>query len=143
MSVEQRSLEEVVLAYIEAWNTPDEETQRTLLDRCWADDATYIDPASEVRGKDALVAHIGGFLRGERYGLGAGCRIPISSGVEHHHGMISFTWVLLNPEGVPVSRGLDFGELAADGRLQRITGFFGPPPPIPDDWPDHLVWHGD
>ena len=37
--------------------------------------------------------------------------------------MISFTWVLLNPEGVPVSRGLDFGELAADGHLQRITGF--------------------
>ena len=40
MSVEQRSLEEVVLAYIEAWNTPDEEARRTLLDRCWADDAT-------------------------------------------------------------------------------------------------------
>ena len=70
-------------------------------------------------------------------------RLPISSGVEHHHGMISSTWVLLNPEGVPVSRGLDFGELAADGRLQRIIGFFGPPPPIPDDWLDHLVWHGD
>jgi hypothetical protein len=123
MSVEQRSLDEVVLAYIEAWNTPDQEARRNLLDRCWTDDATYIDPASEVQGKDALVAHIGGFLSGERHGLGAGCRIPMSSGVEHHHGMIRFTWVLLNPEGVPVSRGLDLGELAADGRLQRITGF--------------------
>ncbi len=51
--------------------------------------------------------------------------------------------VLLNLEGVPVSRGLDFGELAADGHLQRFTGFFGPPSPVPDDWPDHLVWHGD
>ena len=50
MSVEQRSLEEVVLAYIEAWNTPDEEARRNLLDRCWADNATYIDPVSEVRG---------------------------------------------------------------------------------------------
>ena len=37
--------------------------------------------------------------------------------------MIRFTRVLLNPEGVPVSRGLDLGELAADGPLQRITGF--------------------
>ena len=104
MSLEQRSLQEVVLAYIEAWNTPDEEARRSLLDRCWADNAAYIDPVSEVRGKDALVAHIGGFLSGQRYGLGAGCRIPISSRVEHHHGMISFIWVLLNPEGVPVSR---------------------------------------
>jgi hypothetical protein len=59
MSVEQRSLDEVVLAYIEAWNTPDEEARRNLLDRSWTDDATYIDPASEVQGKDALVAHMG------------------------------------------------------------------------------------
>jgi len=24
--------------------------------------------------------------------------------------------------------GIDFGELAPDGRLRRIAGFFGPPP---------------
>jgi hypothetical protein len=28
--------------------------------------------------------------------------------------------------------GMDFVELAADGRLQRITGFFGAFPPIPE-----------
>ena len=41
--------------------------------------------------------------------------------------------------------GMDyFVELAAaaDGRLQRITGFFGSFPPIPESWPEHLVWHG-
>jgi hypothetical protein len=52
--------------------------------------------------------------------------------------MIRFTWVLLDPKSVSVFEDLDVGELAADGRLQRIIGFFGPPPPIPDDWPDHL-----
>jgi hypothetical protein len=33
MSVEQQSLEEVMLAYIEAWNTPEEEARRNLLDQ--------------------------------------------------------------------------------------------------------------
>jgi hypothetical protein len=142
MSAEQRSLDEVMLAYIEAWNTPDEQSRRNLLDRCWADDGTYTDPISEVHGKEALVAHIGRFLSEGPSGRGPGYRIPIGSGVEHHHGVIRFTWVLLDPEGAPVYEGLDVGELAADGRLQRIIGFFGPPPPIPDDWPDHLAWHG-
>ena len=36
----------------------------------------------------------------------------------------------------------DFVGLAAEGRLQRITGFFGSFPPIPESWPEHLVWHG-
>ena len=30
-------------------------------------------------------------------------------------------------------------ELAADGRLQRITGFFGAFPPIPESWPVGLL----
>lgn len=133
--------EEAVRAYIAAWNTRDDTARRDLLDRCWAEDGIYVDPLSEVHGREALATHIGRFLR-EGYGRGPGCRIPISSGIDHHHGMVRFMWVLLDPDGVPVSRGTDFGELAPDGRLQRIAGFFGAPAPIPDAWPDHLVWDG-
>ena len=39
MSVNQRTLDEVVLAYIEAWSTPDEAVRRQLLDVSLADDA--------------------------------------------------------------------------------------------------------
>jgi hypothetical protein len=45
MSANQRSLDEVVLAYIEAWSTPDEAVRRELLDTSLADDASYTDPA--------------------------------------------------------------------------------------------------
>jgi len=34
---------------------------------------------------------------------------------------------MVNPEGNRVSEGIDFGEVASDGRLIRITGFFGLP----------------
>jgi hypothetical protein len=91
MSVGQRNLDEVMVAYIEAWNTLEEQSRRNLLDRCWADDGTYTDPISEVRGKEALVAHIGRFLSEGPSGRGPGYRIPIGSGVEQHHGMIRFS----------------------------------------------------
>ena len=143
MSINQRSLEEVVLAYIEAWSTADEAVRRELLDMSVADDASYTDPAYEVRGKEEIVSLIGRSLSGEAYdGAGARGRIPISSGLDQHHGMIRFSWVLVDPQGRPVLEGMDFVELAADGRLQRITGFFGAFPPIPESWPEHLVWRG-
>jgi hypothetical protein len=144
MSVDQRSVDEALLAYAEAWNTPDATKRRELLDIGLSDDCSYTDPAYEVRGKEELADHIGRSLSGEAYdGLGAGARIPLSSGLDQHHGMFRFTWVLIEPQEQQILlEGMDFVELAADGRLQRITGFFGAFPPIPESWPEHLVWRG-
>jgi hypothetical protein len=144
MSVDQRSVDEALLAYAEAWNTPDATKRRELLDIGLSDDCSYTDPAYEVRGKEELADHIGRSLSGEAYdGLGAGARIPLSSGLDQHHGMFRFTWVLIEPQEQQILlEGMDFVELAADGRLQRITGFFGTFPPIPESWPEHLVWRG-
>jgi hypothetical protein len=137
MSANQRSLDEVVLAYIEAWSTPDEAVRRELLDTSLADDASYTDPAYEVRGKEEIARHIGRHLSGEAYdGAGAGARIPISSGIDQHHGVFRFSWVMVDPQEQLQEQllleGMDFVELAADGRLQRIAGFFGAFPPIPE-----------
>jgi hypothetical protein len=92
MSVNQRSLDEVVLAYIEAWSTPDAAVRRELLDMSLADDGSYTDPFYEVWGMEELADLIGRSLRGEAYdGAGVGARIPISSGVDQHHGMFRFS----------------------------------------------------
>src|SRR5829696_6852940 len=144
MSVNQRTLNDVVLAYIEAWSTPDEAVRRELLDASLADDASYTDPAYEVRGKEEIASHIGRSLSGEAYyGAGPGARIPISSGVDQHHGMFRFSWVMVDPQQRQILlEGMGFVELAADGLLQRITGFFGAFPPILEGWPEHLLWRG-
>jgi hypothetical protein len=142
MSVNQRILDEDAwLAYAEAWNTPDATVRRELLHIGLADDCSYTDPAYEARGKEELADHIGRSLSGEAYdGLGAGARIPISSGVDQHHVMFRFTRVLIEPQERRILlEGMDFVELAADdGRLQRITGFFGGFPPYlragPSTW---------
>ena len=63
--------------------------------------------------------------------------------MDQHHGMFRFSWVMVDPQERPILEGMDFVEVAADGLLQRITGFFGAFPPVPESWPEHLVWRGE
>jgi hypothetical protein len=45
--------------------------------------------------------------------------------IDSHHDQLRFAWQVVGPDGsVPVA-GIDVGVLAPDGRLERITGFFG------------------
>ena len=50
------------------------------------------------------------------------------SAVDMHHDQLRFVWDLVTPEGAVVVAGVDIGALASDGRLPRITGFFGEVP---------------
>ena len=118
-----RKLEEVVASYGSAWNERDAAARRRALENAWADGGVYSDPTAHVEGREALVAHIGGFQAQM-----PGARLVLTSGVDEHHGAIRFTWTLMANDGTIVTEGIDFGELAGDGRLRRITGFFGPPP---------------
>src|SRR5436309_1616811 len=54
-----------------------------------------------------------------------GHRFRRLSGIDTHHDQLRFAWDLVSPEGAVVVAGLDIGALASDGRLRRITGFFG------------------
>ena len=36
-----------------------------------------------------------------------------------------YAWELVGPDGTVALTGLDVGELAGDGRVRRISGFFG------------------
>jgi hypothetical protein len=118
------STEEIVAAYGAAWNEPDDAARAALLVKSWADDGVYCDPTATVNGRVALVAHIGGFLQ-----MMPGHTLEITSGVDAHHDLVRFAWVLRKDEETALE-GMDFGELAPDGRIQRIVGFFGrfPPP---------------
>ena len=57
-----------------------------------------------------------------------GHRFRRLSGIDTHHDQLRFAWDLVSPEGAVVVAGLDIGALASDGRLRRITGFFGEAP---------------
>lgn len=118
---------DVVSGYTAAWNEPDEASRRALLQEAWSDDGVYCDPTATVDGREALVAHIAGFQRQM-----PGARIDVASGVDEHDGWLRFAWTMLGADGATMIEGFDVGELAADGRLRRIVGFFGPFPPTED-----------
>ena len=115
---------DIVASYGAAWNEPDEAARTALLEKAWADDGFYQDPLGTADGRAALVAHIGGFH--ERF---PGHTIDVASGVDSNVGDLRWAWVMRNGDEV-VLDGVDFAELAADGRIQRIAGFFGPLPPL-------------
>jgi len=114
---------EIVAAYGAAWNEPDEAKRRELLELSWADDGVFQDPRDRAEGREALLALMAGFRQAF-----AGGSIVLTSGLDEHHGLIRFTWRIDDAQGTSVLEGIDFGELAPDGRIKLIAGFWGPPP---------------
>lgn len=116
-----RDLNDIVDTYFEAWNEPDAGTRRTLAEKAWAADARYVDPVSDVTGAGGFAGMVAGIQ--EHY---AGHSVVRTSAIDQHHDQIRFEWELRAADGAVVVAGVDYGELAPDGRLQSITGFFGP-----------------
>ena len=118
------TVNEIVAAYGAAWNETDQARRTALLEQSWADGGVYSDPTATVDGRTALVDHIGGF-----HAVMPGHTIDMVSAVDTYNEVFRFAWVMRKGEEVAVE-GVDFGEIAADGRIQRIVGFFGPFPPL-------------
>lgn len=105
--------------YFEMWNSVDAAERRRLVEAAWAPEGRYADPVLAAAGYDELVAMVDGV-----HAQFPGCAFRRTSGVDAHGLHVRFAWELAGPDGVVVA-GIDVGELAEDGRLQRITGFFG------------------
>lgn len=114
---------EIVKTYCAAWSETDMEARAALLETAWADDGVYEDPMGRADGRTALIKHIGAVQS-----QFPGAVIEPTSGVDHHNSVLRFNWHMRMPDGSVGVAGVDFGTLAEDGRLQSITGFFGPVP---------------
>ena len=112
-----------VEAYVAAWNEPDATARMNILERCWAEDATYLDPNADLRGREALGAHITKMQAGR-----PGARIEVMSGIDLHHNVVRFLWRLVRGDGSAGDVSIDFGEVDGNGKLAKIVGFFGDAP---------------
>jgi hypothetical protein len=107
-------------AYIAMWNEADPAQRGELIERAWTSDGRYLDPVLAAEGAGALSEMVAGVHT--RF---PGHRFTRVSGVDQHHDQVRFAWKLTAPDGSVAVAGIDIGELADDGRLRRITGFFG------------------
>lgn len=113
------AIDEAVDVYFAAWNEVDAKARKAMLAPIWAEDGIYADPTVETIGIDALSDHIDRVLARL-----PGSRILLTSAVETHHRFARFRWSRVDAGGKPLRDGVDFVEVAADGRFTRMIGFF-------------------
>jgi len=114
----------IVEAYFAMWNEEDVDKRAQHIKDAWADSGRYVDPARDATGHKGLNDMVS-----EARPHFPGHAVRRTSGIDAHHDQLRFAWQVVGPDGsVPVA-GIDVGVLAPDGRLERITGFFGDLPP--------------
>ena len=106
--------------YLAAYGEPDPARRAALIAQVWAEDGRLVDPPAGAEGHDGISA-----LADAVQAQFAGHRFRRTSAVDAHNDAVRFAWELVGPDGAVALAGMDVGEFAPDGRLRRITGFFG------------------
>jgi SnoaL-like protein len=110
----------LVDTYLAMWNETDPARRAAHIAHAFTPTARYVDPQLEAEGHAALGEMVAGVQA--RF---PGYRFRRISGVDSHHAELRFGWELAGPDGGRVVAGIDVGAMAPDGRLARVTGFFG------------------
>jgi SnoaL-like domain len=104
--------------YLDCWNETDAAARRGLIDQHWSENASYIDPLAEARGRDAIDAVIAG-VQAQFPGF-----VFTSAGpVDAHHRQARVTWNLGPSEAQSLIVGFDVIVLDADDRIESVYGF--------------------
>lgn len=109
-----------VHAYLEAWNEPDAAKRAPMIAAVWAEDGQLIDPPFSVQGHEAILGAMSGVH--EQYPEHAFRQV---SAVDAHHDQFRYAWEFVSPSGDVVLAGIDTGQVAEDGSIQRVVGFWG------------------
>ena len=117
-------LDLVIDRYIAIWNETDPQRRRELIARTWTDDASYLDPLMSGDGPDGIDAMVKAVR--ERF---PDHRFRRTGAGDAHHDRVRFGWELVPVHGqTPLVAGVDFGVVAANGRLRTVTGFLDQAP---------------
>jgi hypothetical protein len=117
-----RNVQDVVRVYGSAWNEPVAEERLCALKQSMTEDATYVDPTIDTANLPDLADAIGEFQTSAPQ-----ASIVQLSGLDARAGELRFTWEFQN-DGASVITGADYMELAADGRIASIRGYWDPVP---------------
>jgi hypothetical protein len=111
-----------VAAYVEAWNEPDPDIRLALLSEAMTENAVYHDPTALTVGPEGLSEHIGTYLE-----TAAGTTLALTSTPNAYGQVMRYGWAIETLDERLILGGIDFAELADDGRLSRVVGFFDAP----------------
>jgi hypothetical protein len=121
----KQEVSKVVDAYFDMWNEGDAARRDAIIARAWTPGGSYTDPLLEAAGATAISQMVEAVQ--EKY---PEHRFNRTSGIDVHHSSARYTWELAGPDGSVLVGGVDIADIADDGRLERVTGFFGPIPEL-------------
>jgi len=104
--------------YAAAWSMPDRAARQKVLEARLTPDVQYVDPAISTSGYTEISDYMEHFQVGN-----PGRRFVIADVLSHHSYCLAY-WTMQNEDNDVEMRGASFADLAPDGRLQRIRGFF-------------------
>jgi hypothetical protein len=117
---ETTTIPAIVDAYFDLWRETDAGARAGQIAEVFTEDGRHVDPNADARGHEDLAAMMAA-VHAHFPGLG----MERTTTVDVHNDQLRFGWTLTGPDGTPIVTGIDVGELAADGRLRRIAGFWG------------------
>jgi hypothetical protein len=81
------SVNETIANYIAAWNETGSARRRSIIERTWSADGSYLDARREGEGHAAIEGMIAAVQ--QRF---PGYRFRLCSGIEAHHDRVRFSW---------------------------------------------------
>jgi len=99
---------------------PDPARRAALVAQGWTADATFVDPLFAATGHDEIATIADAVVSGY-----PGQRFVRTTELDEHHDIVRYGWALVAEDGSVTVTGLDVAELAGDGRIRKVTGFFG------------------
>jgi hypothetical protein len=110
----------LVDTYFAMWRTTDARRRRTLVAEAFADDGRHVDQQADAIGHAELTAMITAVHDGY-----PGFGMARTSGNDRFADQLRFAWELKAADGTLIVAGIDAAEVAPDGRLRRVAGFWG------------------
>lgn len=119
-----RPVDAVLADYVAAWTEADATKRNAKLEASVTKDVYYADNTPlRATTLGELSKLMGSLITKYR-----GVRMKKQSGPDAHHERMRFLYRLTDTTDAPISEGLQYIELAADGRFKRIIAHFDPIP---------------
>jgi hypothetical protein len=115
----------VIDAHLDAYGEPDAERRAELIHQSWVPQGTLVDPPLDPATGHAALGEMFGVVQSHY----PGHTFRRVTGIDQHHEFARYGWELVDADGAAVFSGIDVVQFAADGRLERVTGFIGDLPP--------------
>jgi uncharacterized protein YndB with AHSA1/START domain len=112
--------ETLVDQYVSAWSETDAARRRAILEQVWDPSGVFEDSMGYAEGVDDLDDHI---AMSQAYA--SGMRLARAGTVTRSRGSIAYRWQITGPGDAVVMAGINVAELSAEGKLRRVTGYWG------------------